>query len=460
MEDGEVPKQTVSTESESQDKISRRRFLKGLGIAAVRSVLPAGQKGENQNSPRVEPEGQELLIPPEEQDKYSVAILDIFDSKDIRFGRYESIEERTVEPKSLEELKEIVPESEDKEASILLSALRLRYGDHGRMVREVHEKTDDVLNKNFVEGSRGIDVREKSIGSAVRVDGLEHDELGNPTLVISVSPEAVSKAVDEVPGKIINLSFELGRILTKYVLNEDRKVNEMMDIGTVSCRYVRDGVEHKSTNYFVYSKDNPNEKTSISEEEYKEIQARNDESETVLIENPEERQFAFIDAYAVDEETTYDNLKSLVEVAGEHPDKLFVAAGGNPEYIKNQGLVVPDLTSARQRLEQQGLWPNNLIMVGVWGVESGYQLAFSKGCDIYVPYLGMLDEFTSVQASSYATALVSNLAAETGLTWENKRVAVDMEGTKDRLFEMCDELGSDDNPRRLLNREKIRFGVG
>lgn len=455
MEDGEVPKQTVSTESESQDKISRRRFLKGLGVAAVRSVLPAGQKVENQHSPRVEPEGQELLIPPEEQDKYSVAILDIFDSKDIRFGRYESIEGGAGEPKSIEELKEIIPESEDKEVSIILSALRLRYGDHGRSVREVHERTDDVLNENFVEGTRGIDVREKSIGSAVRVDNLEHDELGNPTLNIYVSPSAVSKAVDEVPGKIINLSFELGKISTKYTLKEERMVNERIRLD--SSELIVDG--NKNIDYYVVD-DSSGERKEITEEEYKKIEARNDEREIVLIENPKWRQIAFIDAYAVDEETTYDNLRSLVGVVREHPDRLFVAAGGNPEEVRGRGTAKPDLTEARSRLEQEGLWPRNLLMVGVLYENNGYKSPLSRGCDIYVPHLGMLDQFTSVPASSYATALVSNLAAETGLTWENKRVAVDMEGTKDRLFEMCDELGSDDNPLHCLNREKIRFGVG
>mgnify|MGYP005860143645 CR=1 FL=1 len=83
------------------------------------------------------------------------------------------------------------------------------------------------------------------------------------------------------------------------------------------------------------------------------------EMEVVMF-DPKDRDVRFLDGYAGDK--TYRNLQKLTEVARKHPEKMFVAAGGNPTYL--QDLKIPDIREVRAELERQGLWPENLIIVG------------------------------------------------------------------------------------------------
>ena len=85
---------------------------------------------------------------------------------------------------------------------------------------------------------------------------------------------------------------------------------------------------------------------------------------------------------------------------------MFVAAGGNPTYLK--GLKIPDIRDARAKLEEQGLWPENLIIVGFQARESGFVGQASYGADIYVADKD-LEELGFSGASSYATPVVTEI---------------------------------------------------
>lgn len=63
----------------------------------------------------------------------------------------------------------------------------------------------------------------------------------------------------------------------------------------------------------------------------------------------------------------------MAKVAATFPDKFFVVAGGNPSYY--EGLGIPDIREAREQLENEGLWPDNILVVGVWGsdIATGYE---------------------------------------------------------------------------------------
>jgi len=141
----------------------------------------------------------------------------------------------------------------------------------------------------------------------------------------------------------------------------------------------------------------------ITEEEYKEIERKMSETEIVLL-DPNERDVRFLDGYAGDK--TYQNLRELTEVARRHPEKIFIAAGGNPTYL--EGLKIPDIREARAKLEEQGLWPENLIIVGLQARESGFVGQASYGADIYVADED-LENLGFFGASSYATAVVTEI---------------------------------------------------
>lgn len=213
--------------------------------------------------------------------------------------------------------------------------------------------------------------------------------------------------VAQTQDSVINMSFELGRIPTTFqIYRLETKEKDGPTLKNTSVRYIRNGVEVVDTSYFADEK-------KITAEAYQELDAKS-KKETIRRISPEERSFTFTDGYATDEKTTEANLKMLVDVALKHPEKLLVAAGGNPTKSNEK---IPDIRKARANLEKQGLWPKNLIIVGVEGrvgeegTLSYFNGPFAEGADIYVPWQ-FFKKLDCDQASSFATPVVSEIARQ------------------------------------------------
>jgi hypothetical protein len=378
---------------ESVKKISRRDFLKLGGSAAAGAAVGyvawrLGIKPETGGSPETE------LKP-------SVRVLDFFDIDQARdkylhnnfpsnFSEKNSWQEMGVsDPSTREGLFKAVPKDENQAKLLLLALFQHRYQNHGKDVVAVIEKVSDLVTPD----QKSFAPTRSSIAGAVEFGKLEYDEIGNPTMHVTLSSDVVDRLVSENPDSIVNMSFELGDFSLTYSLY-DRKL-KYPEMGRKGPSKITVG---EKTSYRDY------QGNDITEEEYNEISRKMSETEIVLL-DPSERDVRFLDGYAGDK--TYQNLQKLTEVARRHPEKMLIAAGGNPTYL--QGLKIPDIREARAKLEKQGLWPENLIIVGFQARESGFVGQASYGADIYIADRD-LEELGFSGASSYATPVVTGVA--------------------------------------------------
>jgi len=342
----------------------------------------------------------ETVGSPEIELKPSVRVLDFFDidqAKDkyfqnnfpSNFSEEDSWQEMGVsDPSTREGLLRAVPKDENQAKLLMMALFRHRYQNHGKDVVAVMEKVSGLASpdQKIASPSR------VSIAGAVEFGRLEYDDIGNPTIHVTLSPDVIDRLVSETPESVINMSFELGDFSLTYSLYE-RKLKHP-EMGRQGPSTITVG---EKTSYRDY------QGNDITEEEYNEISRKMNETE-VFLHDPSERDVRFLDGYAGS--STYQNLSKLTEVARKHPEKMFVAAGGNPTYLK--GLKIPDIREARAKFEKQGLWPGNLIIVGFQARESGFVGQASYGADIYVADKD-LEDLGFSGASSYATPVVTEI---------------------------------------------------
>ena len=373
-------------------KISRRDFLKLGGATAAGAAIGyvAWRLGI-----KLETSGL-----PETELKPSVRVLDFFDidqAKDkylqdnfpSNFSEENSWQEMGVsDPSTREGLLKAVPKDESQVKLLMMALFQQRYQNHGKDVVAVMEKVSGLVNPD----KKTVIPTRSSITGAVEFGRLEYDEIGNPTIHVTLSSDVVDRLVSETPESVVNMSFELDDFSLTYSLY-DRKL-KYPEMGRQGPSKITVGGK---TSYRDY------QGNDITEEEYNEISRKMNETEIELL-NPSERDVRFIDGYAGDK--TYQNLQKLTEIARKNPEKMFVAAGGNPTYLK--GLKIPDIRDARAKLEEQGLWPENLIIVGFQARESGFVGQASYGADIYVADKD-LEELGFSGASSYATPVVTEI---------------------------------------------------
>ena len=126
-------------------------------------------------------------------------------------------------------------------------------------------------------------------------------------------------------------------------------------------------------------------------------------------EPPGERSISLIDGYIGD--SVYTNLKAMAQIATNHPEKIFVMAGGNPSWLEEEGLVFPDIREARRRLENNQEWPENAIVAGLQVMDSDFTGFSPLGADYYVSYTDII-YFGFPQAVTFATAMGSGMVNE------------------------------------------------
>ena len=373
-------------------KISRRDFLKlgGAAAAGAAAGYVAWRLG-------IKPE---TSVSPETELKPTVRVLDFFDVDKSRskylqdnfpsnFSEENSWQEMGVsDPSTREGLLKAVPKDENQAKLLMMTLFQYRYQNHGKDVVAVMEKVSGLVSPD----QKTVSPTSASIAGAVEFGKLEYDEAGNPTIHIMLSSDVVDRLVSETPESVVNMSFELGDFSLTYSLY-DRKL-KYPEMGRQGPSTITVGGK---TSYRDY------QGNDITEEEYNEISRKMNETEIVLL-DPNERDVRFLDGYAGNK--TYQNLQKLTEVARRHPEKMLIAAGGNPTYL--QGLKIPDIREARAKLEEQGLWPENLIIVGFQARESGFVGQASYGADIYVADKD-LEDLGFSGASSYATPAVTEI---------------------------------------------------
>lgn len=430
--------------------ISRRKFLekggKLLGLAAATQTL--ARLGMI----------PETSVATEKESTSSVVVMDFFQEEKetdilIRksfypgFSEKEALEGMGVKDDTTEKgLLGGTPESDEDVKLLALKFLSVVYFDHGGGVVSSGQQTE-----RFITGEQKDVTDRVSIVKAFEIKEITYDELGNPVVHFSINKDVVSKLVDASSEPVVNMSFELGSnsVTFNYYAMPKAELPIMQ-----KKAFIRDSEGNEPTQREAEYFDSAG--NSISKQEYERLLKEYYDREPVLLPSAE-RRASYVDGYAG--EHTAENVKLMAEVAREHPDRIFVVAGGNPTGLYD----VPDIREIRKQLEEEDLWPENIIVVGyeadtqadeddVWSI---YRGPSSGGADIYVSAAD-LEEFGFDQASSYATPVVSkivSLAIRRGIKKPEK--------IKEFLRENSDikddsSYGNEEGRYYLLNLDKVK----
>jgi hypothetical protein len=221
--------------------------------------------------------------------------------------------------------------------------------------------------------------------------------LENPIFWLTISSKNSDKIISESNAGIINLSFEFGQFPVLFEINKLNLAGE--------------------------------------------IQSK----------KPGEVSISFIDGYAG--EDTLKNLSELAKLARKYPQKMFVAAGGNPSPGNEN--KKPNIIKARKKLEEVGLWTPNLLMIGIWQKKEQGGDPLALGCDLYVNSKD-LEDLDFLPCTTYAVPVVSEIVSH--LTDEG---ILDFGQIKQALIRMSDL--KDERSRQpyfLLNLQKAKSFFG
>ncbi|MEX0895680.1 MAG: hypothetical protein WDZ94_01930 [Patescibacteria group bacterium] len=289
------------------------------------------------------------------------------------------------------EIKEIQPTTPDERVILLLSSLKTVYGTHGEDVSKVRELTAQFL------GETDSQVEHASQNNPITFDSLEFDEVGNPILWLVSSIEDVDQVVRQSQAPVINMSFQIGKVGMKYKLFKQVLVNPDMKPPDKSSRSVSDGPVT-----IIYR---DAERNIISAEEYEKLLSLALEKEIVMTEVESERDLVPQDGYL--KERAYQNLGNLADLASKYPDKIFVAAAGNP--VNENPNDFPDLREAKEKLMQENRWPPNVFTVGYVVQYQDMLVPTQYGADFYVFHEDIDRIGKQTSASSYATPMVTEI---------------------------------------------------
>jgi len=450
-ETGEV-EQTSRTRLDKPDEkpsgMSRRQFLKGAAFAAAALAVPTDPITTMSTIGRAAEAVFAVKEPTAETSKKAgIGILDMFGqgieevkrkALDGHFqGRPYDEEEILARMgvkdfASLVGLKEALPvQGSDGEFVFMLNALSKFYGEHGEGVARIRENAAKLL------GGANVPVDRLSAASAVKIGDISHDEIGNPVLYFDIDPAEVGRLVKENNQPVVNLSLEAGRLGMKFSF---LKREFVYDHGgkLPQKREFSGGV----VDYFGI------EGNEITKSEYDRQMAEVNER-IVVNQDKVNRDFEPQDGYVGD--WTYENLSNMAKIARDNPEKMIVAAAGNPNRISRE--EVPRLEEARKRLAEEGNWPENLIMVGAIIHDSEWEGPGAIGADIYVDEPD-LEKLEGGSTASYATAVVSEIVNQLWLTGYRKPGRI-----KEELEKMSNNTALPGDPKRwVLDFSKVVYG--
>lgn len=444
------PNTEISSLVQAEDGLSRRDFLKvlgaGAGAVALSSVPQAVQGAVDtyaQETDSIPNTAVSEIVTPEIKLEPTVRTVDFFDlhpviNEQIRTTFLEGFSEEEAfsrmgvkDPNTSAGLLEAIPHTADDTRLLVAKYFEQTYGSHGKQVQ-------DVMNRVALatSGRTSANPQSSSIATAVSFGGVERDLIGNTKTKVSISADAVNDVIEEIPDSIINMSFEVGEFEVFHNLYERKSKDPDMKYELPSTTSIGNHATYKDY------KGNP-----ITGGEYAAYKSQAAQKETIQL-DVDSRYIRQVDGYAGDEALV--NLGMLVDIARAHPNKVFVAANGNPTYLQGQGLKIPDTREGRELFKSKDLWPDNLIMVGVEATESGYVGPASEGADIYVSDRDLVDELGVARASSFAAATVSEISRQ--LVEKGHKSPSQL---KKALYELTQNAG-ESNPYRLLDFDKAK----
>lgn len=368
-------------------RISRREFLKFTGVLAATAGLTQFLGGDTLRSLELEKEPSVL-----ELDIYDTELLGRLLIKD-NFPEGFSVEETfkkmgVTDPNSLEGLQAAEPETEEEYKLLMVKLLELKFKDHGKNVSEVGKKTAELISRK----TDSTQTTQISIIEAIEINGISYDELGNPIMSYSISPDKVNNLLKSSPANLVNMSFQPGQNEIKFVM-----YTKNQDFPTMEQSYMTvNGNETPVGEPTYYDK----ERNIISKEKYEGLLIEVENNPKVLLES-KERYIDYVDGYF--SEHTQGNVEALIDIAVSNPDKVFIAAGGNPTEMDE----IPDITLVRMQFEEKNLWPKNLIVVGYEYISDWVRMPASFGSDIYIDGDFIEDQIGYTESSSYATRIAT-----------------------------------------------------
>ncbi len=366
----------------NRELMSRREFLKDAAFAAAATVL-----------------NPEIGTSPEKELKSQVVVIDFFGLKS---GATE------------EEIKRRVhKDDEDAKVAIMGLFVHDRQG-HGEQVVGGVLKTREYLGH-----TGGTNVDKVSIGQKLSSGEVKRDRLGNIRMKLTLDEVGVAELVSGTHAGVVNMSFEFGGEARYRFMGERDKYPEAPDRVVSNQGIVGGDKKHFDA-----------QGNEVSEQRYREIARLEEEREPILL-PVEERRIDFVDGYIGPDKV--DNLAKMGRLARKFPEKLFVVAAGNPSFVDDRGWVVPDISVAKKQLEEQGLWSDNILVVGVEGREYTFKGPLARGADIYVTY----DDLKALglsQASSFATPVISEVGQELVIHGFDTP-----EKVKEQLYRACEQ---------------------
>jgi len=370
------------------ERYTRRQVLAGFGMLATAGLLKASGLTEI----------ADLINSPEIINPSSILVLDVFQAEEFK-KRFIEKPQRVISASKIvggldggnlvfrDYLKELeITNPEIIEEAVLL-VVEFNFAEHGKRVVEAGLKTAQLF------GHEQIRRQEKSILGDVTVEKIEFDSLENPIVWLTISSKNSDKIISESNTGIVNLSFEFGQFPVLFEINKQNSQGE---------------IERK---------------------------------------NPGEISISFVDGYAGDD--TLKNLSELVKLARKYPQKMFVAAGGNPSPGNEN--KKPNIIKARKTLEENGLWTPNLMMVGIWQKKEQGGDPLALGCDLYVNSKD-IEDLGFLPCTTYAVPIVSEIVSHL-----IDKGILDFNQIKQELLQMSDlKDKSSRRPYFLLNLEKVR----
>lgn len=399
------------------EALSRRNVLKGMFATVTGVLLGIRPSGPATEPPPLHESAQPTATPEKEpQQTASIAVVDFFQSEEFWQEMIQStlardgIEEASLwqqmgvdAESSTTDFQAAYPQTDQEATLLLLKYLQERYREHGAQVTQAAEK----MTARVGGETSAAATQETSVESAIRVHSITRDELGNYELRLLVSAKIVDELLRESTASIVNLSLQLGIVGVRWEMNGWKSKHENPE-ALLSHIQVKRKVINAQTKEVIsparYLDTTTGEE--LSEEVYQSLVDEAYSSVSTPL-PPADREMIILDGYA--HENTLENLTYLTQLATHHPEKLFIAAAGNP--VLDNGVRFPDIRSARDSLVSQGKWPDNLLICGVWGMQNGSELPLAYGADIYVRFED-LEAIDFGQASSFATPIVSAVAQQ------------------------------------------------
>ncbi|OGM19661.1 hypothetical protein A2686_00285 [Candidatus Woesebacteria bacterium RIFCSPHIGHO2_01_FULL_38_10] len=433
----ETSENTHKDQPETPRKITRREFI----IKSASALALLALKGSTASPIDTEPAGKEPPPPPEQnQDKErkkkpntKTLVIDITPDTFVKLEKYGlsvMTEEKLAQllgtntPLTIDELRKYVPDDEDLQLSVAAHFLRLMYQDHADKVTESMEKTSKYLGREFEEAQT-----EHLSGDSLQSFSSERDDKGNPVFRFRLDPEKLKELIGQSDATFVNLSWQtIGKVTVEMfysdvVVNEDA-INPMR-LNKEGDKYVLpDG-------------------RRITEGEWKRLF---DEYQTRKIVRADSITLKPHDAYA-NEETAYQGLRDITVLANAFPEKIFFIAAGNPVHWN----AIPNISEAITRLEEEGLWSENIIPVGFAHYDEERDKVYNKSGKGAYYYVDEKDfERLKIQP---ATSFATPIAKEVVSNYFAKR---NLEPTPDKVREFLDSHSRGEEGYQVIDIAKIK----